>query len=81
MFWPRLRMRDKLGNGYGRLEGTVAPLDCMAEPTERTLSRVCAQREVWRSVEDAVHSVLSVTIIADLANRQERLQSRGMYQI
>jgi Rrf2 family protein len=63
------------------LEGTAAPLDCITEPTECTLSNVCAQRDVWRSVENAVHSVLSSTTIADLANRQRRLQSRGVYQI
>jgi Rrf2 family protein len=70
-----------LGMVMAGLEGTAAPLDCMTDPTECTLSSVCAQREVWRSVEDAVHSVLSATTIADLANRQERLQSPGMYQI
>ena len=63
------------------LEGTAAPLDCIDEPAECNLSRICAQREVWRSVEDAVQSVLNSTTIADLANRQERLQNRGMYHI
>ena len=70
-----------LGMVIDGLEGTAASLDCIAEPTECTLSTICAQRDLWRSVEDAVHSVLSSTTIADLANRQKRLQSRGMYQI
>ena len=70
-----------LGMVIAGLEGTAAPLDCITEPTECTLYSICAQREVWRSVEDAVHSVLSSTTIADLANRQTRLQSRGMHQI
>ena len=70
-----------LGMVMDGLEGTVALLDCITEPAECTLSDICAQREVWRSVEDAVHSVVSSTTIADLANRQKRLQSRGMYQI
>ena len=70
-----------LGMVMAGLEGTAAPLDCIAEPAECTLSNICAQREVWKSVEDAVHSVLSSTTIADLANRQKLLQSRGMYQI
>jgi len=63
------------------LEGAGAPLDCMSEPAECTLSNICAQRDVWKSVEEAIQSVLSSTTIADLANRQKRLQSRGMYQI
>ena len=70
-----------LGMVMSGLEGTAAPLDCMDEPAECTLSSICAQREVWRSVEEAVHGVLSSTTIADLASRQQRLQSRGMYQI
>ena len=70
-----------LGMVMDGLEGTAAALDCITEPTECTLSDICAQRDVWRSVEDAIHSVLSSTTIADLANRQKRLHGRGMYQI
>ena len=70
-----------LGMVMAGLEGTAAPLDCIDEPAECNLSRICAQREVWRSVEDAVQSVLNSTTIADLASRQERLQNRGMYHI
>lgn len=63
------------------LEGSSAPLDCFTEPSECMLSSACAQREMWRSVEEAVQSVLGSTSIADLANRQRQLTSRGMYQI
>ena len=69
-----------LGMVMAGLEGTAAPLECFETPAECTLAGVCAQRDVWRSVEDAVHSVLSSTTIADLANRQTRLQDRGAYQ-
>ena len=70
-----------LGMVMAGLEGTAAPLECIDEPAECNLSNICAQREVWRSVEDAVQSVLNSTTIADLANRQERLQNRGTYHI
>ncbi|MBI2164847.1 MAG: Rrf2 family transcriptional regulator [Chloroflexi bacterium] len=63
------------------LEGHLAPLECLNEPTVCTLSSACSQREVWRSVEEAVQSVLSSTSIADLANRQRELTSYGMYHI
>ncbi|MBI4337114.1 MAG: Rrf2 family transcriptional regulator [Chloroflexi bacterium] len=63
------------------LEGSSAPLDCIEEPAECILSRACAQRDVWRSVEEAVQAVLSSTTLADLANRQRQLAVRGMYQI
>ena len=38
----------------------------------------CAQREVWRSVEEAVHSILDSTTIADLVERTRamRLEQR-----
>jgi Rrf2 family protein len=63
------------------LEGTLAPLDCLDEPGECVLSSACAQRQVWRTVEEVVQSVLSTTSIADLAARQRQLTTRGLYQI
>ena len=63
------------------LEGTMAPLDCLGDPAECVLSGACAQRDVWHSVEEAVHSVLSSTTIADLANRQRQLAHPTTYQI
>ncbi len=52
------------------LEGTSPPLDCFLWPDECTLSGMCAQRDVWREVEEAVQRVLRSTSIADLAQRQ-----------
>lgn len=34
----------------------------------------CAQREVWRSIDEAVHSILDTTTIADLAQRTRVLE-------
>jgi Rrf2 family protein len=65
----------------GTLEGTVAPLDCLEEPEECTLSSTCAQRGVWQSVEDAVQGVLSSTTIGDLARRERQFSGRSVYQI
>lgn len=65
-----------LGMVMATLEGTGAPLECIVEPEECTLSSACAQREVWRTVEDAVQQVLNSTTIADLANRQRRAAAR-----
>ena len=63
------------------LEGNTPVLDCLTEPNECTLSYTCAQRDVWRSVDEAVHDLLSATTVADLAYRQNHLAGRGMYQI
>lgn len=71
----------KLGSVVETLEGTAPPLDCLIQPEECMLSGTCAQREVWRSVDEAVQTVLASTTIADLANRQASLASRAVYQI
>ncbi|MEX2430285.1 MAG: Rrf2 family transcriptional regulator [Dehalococcoidia bacterium] len=52
------------------LEGRSAPLDCIEDAAECALSDGCAQRGIWRDVEEAVHAVLSTTTIGDLASRQ-----------
>ena len=63
------------------LEGTGEPLICLEHPGECGLSSACAQREVWQTVGDTINSVLRSTSIGDLANKQQRLASRGMYYI
>ena len=52
------------------LEGNKPPRECIHEPNECTLGAQCAQREVWRTVEEAIQNVLSGITIADLAKRQ-----------
>jgi len=69
-----------LGVVVAGLEGTAAAMECIAEPDECTLSSICAQREVWSTVEEAIYTVLNATTIADLANRQKRLQGWGVHQ-
>ncbi len=54
------------------LEGRTPPLECIHDASECALSDNCAQREIWRDVEDAVLAVLSTTSIEDLAARQQR---------
>ena len=70
-----------LGMIMATLEGNTAPLDCLNDPSECIVSATCAQREVWRSVEEAVHTLLDATTVADLASRQAQIASRGVYQI
>lgn len=53
------------------LDGRNPPLECIDDATECALSGCCAQRDIWRDVEDAIHAVLTTTTIADLATRQQ----------
>lgn len=57
------------------LEGHTPPLECISAPLECSLSGACAQREVWRSVEQAINQVLSATTIADLVEQQKQIVS------
>jgi Rrf2 family protein len=70
-----------LGMVMATLEGNTPLVDCLVEPDECSLSDTCAQRDVWKSVEDAMQDLLSATTVADLAYRQNHLAGRGMYQI
>ena len=57
------------------LEQQVAPLDCLHNPSDCDLSPACAQREMWRSIEEALDSVLDSTTIGYLARRQRELSA------
>jgi Rrf2 family protein len=70
-----------LGMVVATLEGNTSALECLSEPNECSLSHTCAQREVWRSVDEAIQGLLSATSVADLAHRQNHMAGRGMYQI
>ena len=70
-----------LGTVMATLEGNTPVLDCLSEPNDCMLSHTCAQREIWRSVDEAVQDLLSATTVADLAYRQNHMAGRGMYQI
>ena len=70
-----------LGMVMASLEGSAPPLDCLEDPDECVMSPTCAQRDVWRGVEEAVQTVLNATTVADLVDRQRamsgRLEQRG----
>ena len=59
-----------LGMIINSLEGNPVPLDCINTPDECGVYTVCAQREVWESVDKAIIQVLDATSISDLASRQ-----------
>ena len=50
------------------LGGTESPVACLADNTICIHSPACAQREVWRSVAEAVFNILDSTTIEDLVN-------------
>ncbi len=65
-----------LGMVMASLEGNAPPLDCLDDPMECVISTTCAQREVWRGVEEAVQTVLNATTVADLVDRQRAMAAQ-----
>lgn len=70
-----------LGMVYASLEGTAAPLDCIEEPAGCSLADACAQRDVWRTVDEAIQSLLNSTTLLDLVESQRQRVNGGVYQI
>ena len=64
------------------LDGTVAPVSCTAGvPCEKF--EQCAVRDIWSEAKSSLEGVLASTSIAELAERESRMQeqTREMYYI
>ena len=71
----------KLSMVMASLDGNSSPLDCLINPDDCVFSDSCAQQEVWKSVEEAIHNLLSSISLADLAQRQRGLINEAVYQL
>ncbi len=54
-------------------DSPTAPVNCILEPDDCNLSAACAQREVWRSVEEAIDGILNNTTIGYMAAQQSQI--------
>ena len=54
------------------IDGNSATIDCITEPGICLLSSHCAQRDIWRSVGEAIQGVLSSITVADLAKKEKQ---------
>lgn len=52
------------------LDRSMAPIDCVEEPAECTLSGACSQRTMWVDVEKMLMEHLSRVRVGDLARKQ-----------
>lgn len=73
----------KLSEVIQALEGSLAPVECVCDPTLCSRSALCASRDVWRGMMEAVVQVLDSTTLQDLIDRQKRKgqTETGMYCI
>ena len=53
------------------LDGKDNLINCLDDDEFCVHSPYCAQKEIWMTVEDAIHGVLSAITVSDLARRTE----------
>ncbi len=53
------------------LEGSVAPVECVNNPSLCDRSKLCAVRDVWDDLKKAIDGVLSSVTLSDLVQRQQ----------
>jgi Rrf2 family cysteine metabolism transcriptional repressor len=70
----------KIGDVIQVLEGSVAPVDCVDNPSCCDRSGLCVTREVWTEMKNAIDGVLGATTLKDLIERQ-RKKEQPMYYI
>ena len=65
------------------LEGSMAPVECLNRPEVCELAKVCATRDIWGEVKQAIDSVLEANTLEDLVEKQKRKekQPETMYYI
>jgi len=56
---------------YNSLEGSEAPVDCIADGQECPLEPICPAQKTWREVRDSIREVLEATSLKELAERLE----------
>ncbi len=62
----------KLSEVIQALEGSIAPVECVRDPGLCQRSALCASRDVWSELMEAMVQVLDSTTLEDLAQRQRK---------
>ena len=70
----------RLSEAVVALEGSLAPISCLDDPTGCRKTASCSLRPVWQEVEAATIRILESITIADLAER-ERAAGVARYAI
>lgn len=73
----------KLSEVVRLLEGSIAPVECVAAPGACSRSGSCVTRDVWGEMEKAMNSVLESITLHDLVERQKKKEpaAHAMYYI
>ena len=65
------------------LEGPIAPVECVNDPTVCERAPTCAPRDVWIELQKAIEGVLEANTLRDLMERQREKEEPvgAMYNI
>ena len=79
----RLPSEIRLSEVVRALEGSLAPVECVNDPTLCHRSDGCVSRDVWREMLEAMMQVLDSMTLQDLVERQQegRQAEMEMYYI
>lgn len=67
----------KIGEVIGVLEGSIAPVQCVDDPSVCPRSDSCATCELWGEVKEAMVEVLDAVTLQELVERQLKKQSEA----
>lgn len=71
----------KLSDVVIALEGSAAPVTCVADPDDCELEGSCVLREVWQQIEEATLGILASITLDDLVKRQQARRTEAVYYI
>jgi len=54
------------------LEGSIVPVDCIDSPEVCPRSKLCATRDIWVELNEAINGVLKSTTLQDLVECQKK---------
>jgi Rrf2 family protein len=65
------------------LEGPITPVECVNNPKICTRSELCATRDIWSELKEAIDGVLESTTLQDLVERQRKKEQpeTAMYYV
>ena len=69
-----------MGEVIGLLEGSLAPVKCVTDPSVCNRSEFCVTRDIWSELKAAMDGVLQSTTLQDLVERQKG-KGQPMYYI
>ena len=65
------------------LEGPISPVECVNNPKTCTRSELCATRDIWSELKEAMDGVLEAITLQDLVERQRKKEQpeTAMYYV